>query len=452
MKNILKTTLVQTDAKHILIEVFGLGYVGFPLSVRLASSGYAVCGIDVNKSRIKLLENNELHESELFLKELFLESKKNNNFLLSDKSSNTSKQKIGIICVPTPIPHEGIRSDIYVNSAVNDFLSTAKKGDIIIIESSIEVGTTDNVKKIIKDAGFIVGHDFGLVFCPERIDPQNRKWNLENIPRVIYCSDDLTFEIAKKIYYYVNNSNLTRVSQPKIAETVKSFENTFRLVNISLVNELAILCDHLKINVNEVIEAAKTKPFGFMPFYPGAGAGGHCIPKDPVFLLDSSKKFGSKFNTISNALKINSFMSEYIGNSINKILEENNLPKKVLICGMSYKPDIEDMRDSPGFKILKNFLHRKYVCSCFDPYFKSELLKKYIIENHMKMSKFDVITSLDDKKITSFSCLCVVQHHYKTKFRLDEIYKKSLIPMIYDCQNRLSFDPYSSTILKYLGG
>ncbi len=146
------------------------------------------------------------------------------------------------------------------------------------------------MQKIIEDFGYVVGKDFGLCFCPERIDPQNKKWNLENIPRIIYCSDDLTYKIIQKLYQPVNHAHFHRVSSAKIAEVVKSYENAFRLVNISLVNELGILCEKLGIDVKEVINAAKTKPFGFMPFYPSAGAGGHCIPKDPRFLSHAAIK------------------------------------------------------------------------------------------------------------------------------------------------------------------
>ncbi len=451
MGYMLEITLEQAVSSQASIEVFGLGYVGFPLAVQLSSRGYLVRGIDVNRSRISSLENNELHESELLLEKDFLESRRNNTLQLDTKSSSRDKSKIGMICVPTPIPNKDTPSDVFVNSAVNDFLGTAKKGDVIVIESSVELGTIDNVKKIIEDKGFEVGVDFGLSFCPERIDPKNRMWNLENIPRIIYCSDDLTFEIAKRVYHSINNSDLVRVSEPKVAETVKSFENTFRLVNISLVNELAILCDHLGISVSEVIDAAATKPFGFIPFYPGAGAGGHCIPKDPMFLLESSKKFGLEFNTVSNALRINSLMPDYICDSISQILGERNLQKSVLVCGMSYKQDMEDMRDSPGFKILHKFMEMGFECAVYDPYFKSELLEKYLDENHITDSSFGVLSSLDCDLVEGFSCMCIVQHHSSTKSRLNEMYVDSVIPVIYDCQSNLAFAPNSSSLLKSLG-
>jgi len=447
----LQKTLEQTQSKNCTIEIFGLGYVGFPLSIRLASSGFKVTGVDTDSKRIKRLQNKSLIESELTLRKEFLECSENGNFVPSGFPVKTNSSKIGIICVPTPIPKQNIQSNVFVKSAVENFLGTCTHGDIIIIESSIEVGTTEEMKQIIESRGFTVGKDFGLCFCPESIDPQNQKWKLENIPRVVFCSDDTTFQIIQKIYQHVNNSNLIRVESPKIAEVVKSFENTFRLVNISLVNELAILCDKLKINVKDVIDASSTKPFGFMPFYPGAGAGGHCIPKDPIFLLDSAKKFGLEFTTIQDALKINSFIPKYIANTITKTLNELKLAKSVLVCGLSYKSDIEDMRDSPGFKILNELSLQNYQISAYDPYYKNDLSSKYLEENHITGLNFKTLQDLNDDSVRHFSCICVVQHHTKTKFRLAEIYKNSLVSFIYDCQNQMVKESDSKTILKFFG-
>jgi len=307
------------------------------------------------------------------------------------------------------------------------------------------------MKKLIELQGFEVGQNFGLCCCPERIDPLNKKWDLENIPRIIYCSDDISFEISKKIYEHVNNSNLIRVSLPKVVEVVKSFENAFRLVNISLVNELAILCEKLGINVKEVIDAASTKPFGFLPFFSGAGAGGHCIPKDPIFLLNSSKKFGFEFKTIDEALKINKIIPKHIVDSIQKFLSISKLDNSVVVCGLSYKQDMEDMRDTPGFKILNELIQRNFKVSVYDPFFKNELLEKYLKENNLNKIKFEVLENLDDESIKKFNCLCIVQHHTKIKDRLNKIYENSIIPFIYDCQNKIENKSSSKTILKSLG-
>jgi len=451
MISVLKQTLEKVNSKNFEIEVFGLGYVGFPLAIRLAKSGFKVRGIDVNPERISRLEANHLMDSEINLKDTFLECRKNGKISFSKKSEKSEFPKIGIICVPTPIPNDDVKSNIFVKSAIENFVEASKKGDIIIIESSVEVGTTEEMKEFLESKGFEVGQNFGLCCCPERIDPQNKKWDLENIPRIIYCSDDVSFEISKKIYEHVNNSNLIRVNSPKVAEVVKSFENAFRLVNISLVNELAILCEKLEINVKEVIDAAATKPFGFMSFYSGAGAGGHCIPKDPLFLLNSSKKYNSNFQTISNALEINQFIPKHIADSIEKILSEMKLPKSVIVCGLSYKPDIEDMRDSPGFKVIKELQNNGFKIATFDPFFKEELIDKYLIENKLEQQNFEVLNNLENDTIKKFSCLCIVQHHTKTKSKLEEIYQNNSISMIYDCQNKITKKPNSKTLLKALG-
>ncbi|MDH3677827.1 MAG: nucleotide sugar dehydrogenase [Nitrosopumilus sp.] len=448
----MNNTLQESQIKKTSIEVFGLGYVGLPLAVRLAVQGWNVSGIDVNRDRISRLEKNDLFDSELNLKTEFDESRKQGFISFTTEPKKISGSKIGIICVPTPIPGPGIKSDKYVKDAVEKFLDTSKAGDVILVESSVEVGTIDDLENIVKSKGFVIGKDYGLSFCPERIDPQNKEWKLENIPRVIYCSDDVTFQICQNVYYDVNQANITRVSSVKVAEVVKSFENTYRLVNISLVNELAILCDKLGINAGEVISAAATKPFGFKPFYTGAGAGGHCIPKDPLFLLESSKKFGIEFKAIENALEVNSFVPKYIVETIEKTLSKNNLPLSVIVCGMAYKHDLEDMRDSSGFKLYDEFQKKGFQVSAYDPFYKKQLEKKYLIENKMEGKSINLLNDLSNDLIKNFSCLCIVQHHTKSKFRIHQIYQDSMVPLIYDCQNKLAINPLSKTILNSFGG
>ena len=433
-----------------VIEVFGLGYVGFPLAVRLATKGFRVIGIDINHHRISRLEKNELLDSEISLKDEFIKCREK-NLTLSTEGTKNDMPKIGIICVPTPIPTNNVSSDVYVKKAVESFLKNANGGDCIILESSIEVGTTERIQKIIEDRGFKIGESFGLSFCPERIDPSNKEWGIENIARVIYCSDNTTYEISKEIYNNVNGGNLIRVEHPKIVEVVKSFENAFRLVNISLVNELAILCDKLGISVKSVIDAAATKPFGFMPHYPGAGAGGHCIPKDPRFLLDSAKKFQTNFITIENALAINMKMPKYIVSVINNNIEKLDLKKSVLVCGLSYKTNVEDMRDSASFKIINELKIKGYEVYGYDPFFKAESISKYLIENNLKEINFIRLKEMDDESLKNISCICVVQHHDIVKEKLIKIYKESKVSLIYDCQNKIKTIENSKTILKFLG-
>jgi len=448
---LLNHTLDAVKSKSFSIEVFGLGYVGFPLAVRLASNGFKVRGIDINTQRIERLKNKELMDSEIHLKNEFIHCRENKNLELKTSPIKSEEPKIGIISVHTPIANENIPSNKFVKEAIENFLETSKAGDMIILESSVEGGTTDEMEKIVESKGYKIGQDFGFSFCPERIDPQNKKWHLENIPRIIYCSDDTSYKIAEIIYKNVNKVHLLRVDSARIAEVVKSYENAFRLVNISLVNELAILCDKLGISVKDVIKAAATKPFGFMPFYPGAGAGGHCIPKDPRFLLDAAKKYDLKFSTIENALQINSEIPKYICNSIERSIEKLSLEKSVLVCGLTYKADVEDMRDSPGFKLLNEFKKRNFKISSYDPYFKKESLSKYLKENYLKSLDFENKNELTDEDLKDISCLCIVQHHTKSKFRLMEIYEKSMMPFIYDCQNQFDEKPDSKTFLDSFG-
>ena len=442
--------LSKIQSKSCIIEIFGLGYVGFPLAVKLSSVGFNVIGVDVNKERISRLERNELQDSEENLKEKFLVCRKE-KLQLAEHPSKNKIEKIGIICVPTPIPDQNTMSDVFVIKAVKSFLDNSKEGDCLILESSVEVGTTEKVQKLIEEKGFKIGINFGLSFCPERIDPSNKEWGIENIPRIIYSSDDLTFKISKEVYKNVNGGNLIRVEYPKIAEVVKSFENAFRLVNISLVNELAILCDNLGINVKSVIDAAATKPFGFLPHYPGAGAGGHCIPKDPRFLLESAKKFNTNFVTIENALNINKKMPKYVSNSIEKSIKKLALKNTVLVCGLSYKANVEDMRDSASFKIINELTIKGFEIFGYDPFFKDESIEKYLIENNLKEINFKLVNNLDDEVLKNISCVCIVQHHDISKQKIDEIYHNSKVPLIYDCQNKIIQDKNSKTTLDGLG-
>ncbi|MDE1816527.1 MAG: nucleotide sugar dehydrogenase [Thaumarchaeota archaeon] len=441
-------TLEEAISKKCLIEIFGVGYVGFPLAVRLATSGFKVVGIDNDENKIKRLQSNSLTDYELYLKDEFFECRKR-SFQLSDSPTKSNSSKVGIICVPTPIQSKNGDSNLFVRATVEKFLNFCNMGDVIIIESSIKIGTTEQMRNMIESKGFKVGKDVGLCYCPERIDPMNKDWTLENIPRVIYASDDVSFNVAQSVYHYVNNSHLIRVNSSKVAELVKSYENSFRLVNISLVNELAVLCDRLGVDVNDVITAASTKPFGFMAFYPSGGAGGHCIPKDPTFLSETAKASGTQFSTIDTALKINSLMPIHIVSSIEKVITKLGLEKSALVCGLAYKPDIEDMRDSPGFRIVEELKQKNFKVAAYDPYYKKELHKRYLQENNLSELEFNALTSLDDSQLANFNCICIVQHHAVIKSRLSAIYQRSLVPFIYDCQHKLIKNQKSKTILNF---
>lgn len=448
----LEATAAAAAARSCAVEVYGLGYVGFPLAVRLAAGGFDVTGVDTSAGRLGRLEEGRLMESELRLAGEFEAARRAGRLSLAAAPPPSGRPRVGMVCVPTPPPSDGGRSDALVREAAKGFLARARAGDVLVIESSVGSGTTEGLRPLIAERGLEAGTDLGLCFCPERIDPQNRKWGLENIPRIIYCSDDASYAVCQQVYRPVNGAVLRRVASPRTAEVVKAYENAFRLVNISLVNELAALCGRLGVSVADVIAAARTKPFGFMPFYPGAGAGGHCIPKDPQFLVEAAEREGLGFTTVSNALEVNARVPGLVCDSISRLLEERGLPRSVLVCGLAYKADVEDMRDSPGFKVLAGLASRGVAAAAHDPYYDPALLPKYLGENRLPGLGFRHAPTLEDGELAGAGCLCLVQHHARYMFRVGEIYERGLVPLVYDCQSRLEARPGARAELASPGG
>ena len=459
----LAATLEAARAGAYAIEVYGLGYVGLPLAVRLAAAGGApVTGIDVGAGRLARLRAGRLMSSEAHLAGEFGRAVSSGRLALSDRPAprGAGVPRVGIVCVPTPVPGGAEPPSGRVMAAAGAFAGAGGAGDVLVIESSVGSGTTDEVRSMLESRGRAVGSDFGLCFCPERIDPANKRWNLENIPRVVYCSDDLTYGVAREVYRHVNGASLLRVGSAAVAEVVKSYENAFRLVNISLANELAVLCDGLGIDSREVVAAAATKPFGFMPFASGAGAGGHCIPKDPRFLADAARRSGTPFSSIDNALATNAAMPGYVCGAIESRLASMGLERSAMVCGLAYKADVEDMRDSPGFRIAAGLAARGFAVSAYDPYYDSALLPVYLRENGLggggegkdaAGAPFKAVGELSPGTLGGISCLCVVQHHQRAGRQVQEAYANSLVPVVYDCQNRLSPAAGCRTVLCRLG-
>ena len=403
------------NKEDLTIEVWGLGYVGMPLALKLNKAGFEVDAVDEKEDRILAYQQ---------IAEIPRVGHKNNNL-------------IGIICVPTPIK----QSDAIVMEVVREFCKYAKAGDVLIVESSVEVGTIDNIENYVSEYGI------GVAYCPERIDIRNPKLNLENTPRVIYCSDDDTFEVCKELYSHITDAELNRVSSSVVAEVTKSFENAFRLVNISLVNELAILCKKLDINSKEVIEAASTKPSGFMPFHTSAGAGGHCIPKDSKLLAQSARKYGMEFATLENAISVNNVIPRYIARTMADIIESCDFDRSVVVCGLTYKPDVSDMRDSPGFKVITELEKIGIHAVGCDPNYRKEFIKQYTIENNLEQP----IQTIPIERLDKYECLCVVQNSLQIALEVKKLYDNSRVYFIYDCQNKIQFNPDSSTILGTFG-
>ncbi len=353
------------------IAVIGLGYVGFPLAVEAGKAGYTVIGIDISEEKIKLINQGINYITDIPDNDVN-NLVKNGKLIATRDFKEIEKSDIIILCVPTPLDENKQPSTKYIEDAVKSSVPHIRKGQLMILESTTYPGTTEEIiLPHIENKGLKIGKDFYLVFSPERIDPGNPRFNTSNIPKVVGGVTPDCTHVASAFYKKITIGGVYEVSSPKVAEMEKLLENIFRIVNISLVNEMAMLCDRMGINIWEVISAAKTKPFGFMPFYPGPGTGGHCIPLDPFYLSWKAKQFDFSTRFIELAGEINDKMPEYV---VNKAAETLNKDKKsingskILIIGMAYKKDINDIRESPSINVAKKLLIKGAEIVYHDPY------------------------------------------------------------------------------------
>ncbi len=368
MKNTLLEKIIKKTAT---VGVVGLGYVGLPLSVALGKAGYKTTGIDIQPNRVEMVNEaksyiNDVDDADL--EEIVGNGKLEATFCFEPVSGLDCV----IICVPTPLD-EHFQPDIsYIADASSETAKYLHRGMLIILESTTWPGTTEEVvKPILESTGLECGKDFYLAFSPERVDPGNKIYKTKNTPKVVGGVTPDCTEVAAALYENVLDSGIFRVSSPKTAEMEKILENTFRNVNIALVNEMAIICDKMGIDIWEVIEAAKTKPYGFMPFYPGAGAGGHCIGVDPFYLTWKTREFGYHTKLIETAGEINNYMPEFVLERTMRIL--NRFGKslngsEILILGAAYKQDINDTRESPALKVMDLLVRHGARLKYNDPY------------------------------------------------------------------------------------
>jgi UDP-N-acetyl-D-glucosamine dehydrogenase len=351
--------LHRIESRQASLGVIGLGYVGLPLAVECARTGMRVVGFDVDARKVA-----ELAAGRSYIPDVPTEHVAEVIASGCFRPTTDPKQLAGVdiidICVPTPLRKTKDPDMTYVVQAVETTAAVLRKGQLIILESTTYPGTTDEmVQPTLEATGLKAGVDFYLAFSPERVDPGNAKWQTKNIPKVVGGIDEPSTTAACAFYGSVVDT-VVPVAGTRVAEMVKLLENTFRAVNIGLVNELALMCHRLDIDVWEVIEAAKTKPFGFMPFYPGPGLGGHCIPIDPFYLSWKAKQFNFEARFIELAGAVNSAMPEHV---ITRVTEALNSQKRavngsrVLLLGVAYKKDIDDVRESPALDIIE-LLHR----------------------------------------------------------------------------------------------
>ncbi|ABI68029.1 nucleotide sugar dehydrogenase [Syntrophomonas wolfei] len=378
-----QTLLNKINSKQIIVGVVGLGYVGLPLAVEKAKAGYKTIGFDVQNAKVDMVNQGinyigDVVDSEL--KDLV------ENGLLSATCDFSFVKDVDFIAIAVPTPlDEYQQPDIsYVRDSTIAVAKYIKKGSMVVLESTTYPGTTEELMLPILEqgSGLKCGEDFYLAFSPERVDPGNLIYQTKNTPKVVGGVGKDATEVIAAMYRNVLEGEVFEASSPRIAEMEKILENTYRNVNIGLINELTMLCNKMDINIWEVIEAAKTKPFGFTPFYPGPGLGGHCIPLDPYYLSWKAREYGFHTSMIEASMMVNDRMPEYTVERAGKIL--NRFKKalngsKVLILGVAYKGDIDDYRESPAIKVIEEFEKVGSEVEYYDPF-----VKEYQDRGHTK--------------------------------------------------------------------
>lgn len=348
--------LDKITGREATIGVVGLGYVGLPLAVEKAKAGYKVIGFDVQQKRADMVNDGINYIGDVVDEEL-KEITQNKQLIATTDYSLIQEVDAVAICVPTPLDTYQQPDTSYVESSGREIAKYMHTGMLIVLESTTYPGTTEEVlKPILEESGLKCGEDFFLAYSPERVDPGNKHYNTKNTPKVVGGITPACTVIASEMYKSVLEGDVHQVSSPAVAEMEKILENTFRHINIALANEMAVLCNKMGIDVWEVIDAAATKPYGFMPFYPGPGLGGHCIPIDPFYLTWKAREYNYHTRLIELAGEINNAMPEFVVNKLMFALNKEGLAlrgSKIAVLGVAYKKDIDDVRESPVLPIVE---------------------------------------------------------------------------------------------------
>ncbi len=370
----MQTLEKRLRSRQAKIAVIGLGYVGLPLAVEKAKAGFTVVGIERKKKRMDMVNQGKNYIPDIASADLERVVKEG-KLRATQGFEVISKVDAICICVPTPLTSNKEPDVQYIQDVTDRFVPYLRKGQLVILESTTYPGTTEEIiLPKLQEKGFKVGEDFYLAYSPERIDPGNKKYRMNNIPKIVGGVTKRCTSLARILYEQVVKEKVYPVSSTKVAEMEKLLENVFRNVNIALVNEMALLCHRMGINIWEVIEAAKTKPYGFMPFYPGPGVGGHCIPIDPFYLAWKAKEYDFNTRFIELAAEINNRMPHYVVDRASRILNKHKRclnGSTVLIFGVAYKKNIGDLRGSPVLKIIELLEEEKAEVCYHDPYVTS---------------------------------------------------------------------------------
>ena len=434
MSPTLKTTNAAVLAERIRSKkarcgVVGLGYVGLPLAIELAEAGFQVTGFDVQLSKIADI-NAGLSYIQDVPSSAVAQLVANGKLSATADFAHIADLDTVNICVPTPLAKTKAPDMRFIESACDEIARYIKPGTLVVLESTTYPGTTDElVRSKLEQNGLKVGEDFFLCFSPERVDPGNRKFQTKNIPKVVGGTTPACTELGVLLYAQALD-RVVPVSSTQVAEMVKLLENTFRMINIGLVNELAVMCGRMGIDIWEVIEAAATKPFGFMPFYPGPGLGGHCIPIDPFYLSWKSRQFGVEARFIELAGYVNSQMPHYVAEKVMLALNDRGLALKgsrVHILGVAYKKDIDDVRESPALDVAHVLRERGAAITFSDPFVSSIRL------DSEELQVMDTMTG-----VAEADCVVVITNH--TQFPYPSIIEKA--KLIVDTRN--AFKGYKS--------
>ncbi|SDW42665.1 UDP-N-acetyl-D-glucosamine dehydrogenase [Marininema mesophilum] len=367
----MEQTIEKINSKNAVIGVIGLGYVGLPLALEKAKAGYHVIGFDIQEKRVDMVNQGINYIGDIIDEEL-AEIVRCGGLKATADYADIADLDAVAICVPTPLDRYQQPDTSYVEASAKEIAKRLHPGMLVVLESTTYPGTTEEVVlPILESGGLKVGEDFYLAFSPERVDPGNKVYNTKNTPKVVGGVTPSCTQVAAALYQNVLEGEVVEVSSPAVAEMEKIIENTFRNINIALANEMTVLCNKMGIDYWEVIEAAKSKPYGFMAFYPGPGLGGHCIPIDPYYLTWKAREYKYHTRLIELAGEINNYMPDFVVERSMKILNRNAKSMrgaKVLILGVAYKRDIDDMRESPALDIIEKL--EKYGAELFinDPH------------------------------------------------------------------------------------
>ncbi len=401
MKNAL---ISKIKDKTLNVGIIGLGYVGLPLSIRFASENIKVLGFDIDQEKTEMLNNGKSYIKHI--NDFDIKNANNNGFEATHIFSKISEVDVIILCLPTPLNKDNSPNLDYVINSLEEIKSYLKKGQLLSLESTTYPGTTEEeLLPILQTIGMNVGHDFFLVYSPEREDPGNPDFNAKNIPKIVSGYSSECLRIGEMLYSSVVDT-VVPVSSLKTAEMTKLLENIYRAVNIGLINEMKMVADLMEIDLYEVIDGASTKPFGFKAFYPGPGLGGHCIPIDPFYLTWKAKQIGIDTKFIELAGEVNTNMPNWVVSKVEQSLKTNKLEisqSKILVLGLAYKKNIDDVRESPAVELISLLTRKAKVVDYSDPFIhKFPKMRNYnfnkqsININKNNIQKYDLILIATD--------------------------------------------------------